>query len=391
MVNKLHGATGLKEEQSEESTMNNPVRIAQIMGKMVNGGVDAVIMNYYRNIDRSKVQFDFVVDSDSKFIPRDEIESLGGRIYIVPPYQKIGKYISALVKLFKQNKYQIVHSNINTLSVFPLFAAKKAGVPVRIAHNHSTAAKGETKKNILKYILRPFSKVFATHYVACSEYAGEWLFGKKAMESGKVTIFNNAIDLNKFKFDEKVRSEVRKELGIEDKFVIGHVGRLCFQKNQEFLIDIFEEVHRRDPNSVLLLIGDGEDREKIERKIKNLRGGGGVILLGNRTDVDRMYQAMDVFIFPSKYEGLGNVVVEAQVCGVPVIVSDNVPEVVRISDGVVFLSLSADIKIWAEKAINNVKTVSIDAQQIKKYDIDQQAVILQNYYWRVVNEVTKKH
>ena len=371
--------------------MNNPVRIAQIMGKMVNGGVDAVIMNYYRNIDRSKVQFDFVVDSDSKFIPRDEIESLGGRIYIVPPYQKIGKYISALVKLFKQNKYQIVHSNINTLSVFPLFAAKKAGVPVRIAHNHSTAAKGETKKNILKYILRPFSKVFATHYVACSEYAGEWLFGKKAMESGKVTIFNNAIDLNKFKFDEKVRSEVRKELGIEDKFVIGHVGRLCFQKNQEFLIDIFEEVHRRDPNSVLLLIGDGEDREKIERKIKNLSGGGGVILLGNRTDVDRMYQAMDVFIFPSKYEGLGNVVVEAQVCGVPVIVSDNVPEVVRISDGVVFLSLSADIKIWAEKAINNVKTVSIDAQQIKKYDIDQQAVILQNYYWRVVNEVTKKH
>ena len=254
--------------------MGNFLRIAQIMGKMVNGGVEAVIMNYYRNIDRSKVQFDFIVDSDSTFIPREEIESLGGRIYIVPPYQNIRKYIPALVKLFKQNKYQIVHSNINTLSVFPLFAAKKAGVPVRIAHNLSTAAKGETKKNILKYILRPFSKVFATHYVACSEYAGEWLFGKKAMKSGKVTIFNNAIDLNKFKFDEKVRNEVRKELGIEDKFVIGHVGRLCFQKNQEFLIDVFEEVHRRNPNSVLLLIGDGEDREKIKRKIKNLSGGG---------------------------------------------------------------------------------------------------------------------
>ncbi len=374
--------------KNEEDLMNYPVHIAQLMGKMVNGGVDAVIMNYYRNIDRSKVQFDFIVDSDSKFIPRDEIESLGGRIYIVPPYQKLGKYIPALIKLFKQNKYQIVHSNINTLSVFPLFAAKKAGVPIRIAHSHSTAAKGETKKNILKYILRPFSKVFATHYVACSEYAGEWLFGKKAMESGKVTIFNNAIDLNKFKFDENVRNEVRKELGIEDKFVIGHVGRLCFQKNQEFLIDIFEEVHRRDPNSVLLLIGDGEDREKIENRIKDIHG---VFLLGNRNDVDRMYQAMDVFIFPSKYEGLGNVVVEAQVCGVPVIVSDNVPEVVRISDGVVFLSLSADIKIWAEKALNNVNAVSIDAQLIKKYDIDQQAVILQNYYWRVVNEVTKKH
>ena len=388
MVNKLHGATGLKEEQSEESTMNNPVRIAQIMGKMVNGGVDAVIMNYYRNIDRSKVQFDFVVDSDSTFIPREEIESLGGRIYIVPPYQKIGKYIPALVKLFKQNKYQIVHSNINTLSVFPLFAAQKAGVPVRIAHNHSTAAKGETKKNILKYILRPFSKVFATHYAACSEYAGEWLFGKKAMESGKVTIFNNAIDLNKFKFDKNVRNEVRKELDIEDNFVIGHVGRLCFQKNQEFLIDVFKEVHRRNPNSVLLLIGDGEDKEKIEERIKNLSG---IILLGNRTDVDRLYQAMDVFVLPSKYEGLGNVVVEAQACGIPTIVSDRVPETVCISNGIVFLSLNAGIDTWAEKIINKMESISIDSQAIKDFDINQQGVILQNFYWRVENEVTKKN
>ena len=253
-----------------------PIRIAQVVGKMVNGGVEAVVMNYYRNIDRSQVQFDFIVDEDSTYIPREEIENLGGRIYIVPPYQKINKYIPALIKLFKENKYKIVHSHINTLSVFPLYAAKKAGVPVRIAHNHSTAAPGEWKKNILKYTLRPFAKVYATHYAACSEYAGEWLFGKKSMQRGEVTIFNNAIDLDKFKYDENVRNEVRKELGLENKFVIGHVGRFCYQKNQEFLIDVFEEVYKQDPNAALLLVGDGPDRKKIEEKVKklgNISGG----------------------------------------------------------------------------------------------------------------------
>ena len=255
--------------------MGVPIRIAQIVGKMNNGGVEAVVMNYYRHIDREKVQFDFIVDEDSTVIPKDEIESLGGRVFIVPPYQKLNKYIPALIKLFKENQYKIVHSHINTLSVFPLFAAKRAGVPVRIAHNHSTAAKGETKKNILKYMLRPFAKVYATHYAACSVYAAEWLFGKKTVAEGKVTIFNNAIDLDKFKFDENIRNEVRKELGIEDKFVIGHVGRFCYQKNQEFLIDVFAEVYKQDPNAVLLLIGDGEDRKTIEEKIQKLSTGGG--------------------------------------------------------------------------------------------------------------------
>lgn len=250
-----------------------PMRVAQVVGKMVNGGLEAVVMNYYRHIDRSKVQFDFIVDEDSTVIPREEIERLGGRVYIVPPYQKLNRYIPALIRLFRENEYKIVHSHLNTLSVFSLYAAKKAGVPVRIAHNHSTAAKGEIKKNLLKYTLRPFAKVYATHYAACSKYAGEWLFGKKAVECGQVTIFNNAIDLNKFKYDEDVRREVRKELGVEDKFVIGHVGRFCYQKNQEFVIDIFVEVYKKNPNAVLLMIGDGPDRAKIEKKVRDLGGG----------------------------------------------------------------------------------------------------------------------
>lgn len=354
-----------------------PIRVAQIVGKMMNGGVEAVVMNYYRHIDREKVQFDFIVDEDSTIIPREEIESLGGRIFIVPPYQKLNKYIPALIKLFKENKYKIVHSHINTLSVFPLFAAKRAGVPVRIAHNHSTAAKGETKKNILKYMLRPFAKVYATNYAACSKYAGEWLFGKKAMERGEVTIFNNAIDLDKFKFDENVRNEVRKELGLEGKFVIGHVGRFCYQKNQEFLVDIFEEVYKQNPNAVLMLVGDGPDREKVEEKVKSLNLTDNVLFLGNRNDVYRLYNAMDVFVFPSRYEGLGMVAVEAQFCGVRTVMSDKVPNDAKISDDTISLSLNSSVNEWLRAITNKSKD---DENNRLKYDISIQSVKLENYY-----------
>ncbi len=254
---------------------SGPVRVAQVMGKMLYGGTESVVMNYYRHIDRTKIQFDFIADSDSKMpIPRkNEIESLGGRVFIVPPYQKLQEYIPALIKLFREENFQIVHAHISTLNVFPLYAAKKAGVPIRISHSHTTVAPGEWKKNILKYMLRPFAKIYATHYAACSRHSGKWLFGRKSMESGKVTIFNNAIDLGKFQFNPVVRDEVRRELGIEDKFVIGHVGRFCYDKNHEFLIDVFEKVYEKNPNAVLLLVGDGKERKRIEEKINKIKLG----------------------------------------------------------------------------------------------------------------------
>lgn len=356
------------------------IRIAHVVGKMVNGGVEAVVMNYYRHIDRSKVQFDFIIDEDSTYIPREEIESLGGRIFIVPPYQKLNKYIPALIKLFKENQYKIVHSHINTLSVFPLYAAKKAGVPVRIAHNHSTAAPGEWKKNILKYMLRPFAKVYATHYAACSRYAGEWLFGKKSMERGEVTIFNNAIDLDKFKFDKKVRNEVRKELEIENKFVVGHVGRLCYQKNQEFLIEVFEEVYKQNPNAILMLVGDGPNKEMLAEKVNKLNLTKQVLLLGNRNDVNRLYQAMDVFVFPSRYEGLGMVAVEAQFCGVRTVISSKVPDDAKVSDSTLSLSLTRSAKEWADNILQKSSIERINNGMYAKYDISKEAIKLTSYY-----------
>ena len=191
-------------------TIEQPIRVAQVMGKMLGGGVEAVVMNYYRHIDRSKVQFDFLVDSDSTLVPRDEIESLGGRVFEIPPYQHVIEYQRELQRLFRQEGWRIVHSHINALSVFPLRAAKKAGVPVRIAHSHSTSGKGEHAKNAMKAVLKTQANRYPTHRFACSKYAGEWLFGKgTAFE-----VMYNAIDLNRFRFNAEVRAQARTDLGL---------------------------------------------------------------------------------------------------------------------------------------------------------------------------------
>ena len=273
----------------------------------MDGGVESVVMNYYRNIDRDKIQFHFLCDEDSTDIPYDEIERLGGKVIVIPPYQKLFKYQKELYKIFKENNYKIVHSHINALSVFPLRVAKKAGVPIRIAHSHSTSNKKEWKKNIVKNILRPFSKVYANKFFACTKHAGEWLFGKKIIERKELNVINNAIDLNKFEFNEKIREDLRKEFGIkEDTIVIGHIGRFMKQKNHDFLIDVFNELIKKDENSILILIGQGPLLNDMKQKVSDLKIEDKVKFIGQVTDVEKYYNIMDVFLFPSIYEGLRN-------------------------------------------------------------------------------------
>ncbi len=365
--------------------MEKILRIAQVMGKMENGGVESVVMNYYRHIDRSKIQFDFIADNDSSIPQRAEIEALGGRVIEVAPYQKINRYLAELTEIFKKNEYKIVHSHLNTLSVFPLYAAKKAGVPIRIAHNHSTAGKGEYKKNIMKYMLRPFAKVNATHYAACSRYAGAWLFGEKAVDSGEVTIFNNAIDLDKFKFNEEVRSRVRRTLDIEDRFVVGHIGRFCYQKNHEFLIDIFNAVHQKNPNAVLMLIGEGDLEYAVRQKVEDKGLMDSVMFLGNRNDVHELYQAMDVFVLPSRYEGLGMVAVEAQIAGVRTIVSTEVPDDVAITDSIEFLNLSDSVERWNDKVLNGKEHPVLLKDKSDQFNIHIWSQKLEEYYGKILH------
>ena len=308
-----------------KEVQKKPIIVAQIMGKWVGGGVESVIMNYYRHLDHSKVQFDFICDEDSTRIPYDEIKKLGGRVFLVPKYQNLPKYLKVLEKLFKENQYRIVHSNINTLSVFPLYAAKKAGVPIRISHSHSTSNPKEWKRNFIKNILRPFSKRYATDYFACSEVAGRYLFGNKTFNRGEVKIIHNAIDIDKFKFDEVARKKLRKELGIKDStIVIGHVGRFVQQKNHTFLVDVFKEYHKKNPDSKLLLVGSGPLEDEIKKKVERLGLKDSVLFLGQRDDINKLYSVMDIFCLPSLYEGLPVVGVESQAAGLPIIFSNGV-------------------------------------------------------------------
>lgn len=348
-----------------------PIRVAQVIGKWKGGGVESVVMNYYRHIDRNKIQFDFLIDEDSTNIPTEEIEKLGGKIILIPPYQKLPKYIKALKKIFKENNYHIVHSHINTLSVFPLYAAKKAGVKVRIAHSHSTSNPKEVLRNIIKYILKPLSKKYATDYFACSEFAGRWLFGNKAFDKGKVTIIHNAIDIDKFKFDEKARKSIRQELEIaEDTLVIGHVGRFMKQKNHTFLIEVFNEVHKENPNSKLILVGEGPLLEKIKEKAKKLGLNDSVLFLGQRKDVNKLYSAMDVFCLPSLYEGLPVVGIEAQAASIKCIFSNNITAETVISKNTDRLKINR--KMWVDAI------VASSAQSQKKTKINIQYNIHNN-------------
>ena len=368
--------------------MKEPIRVLQIIGIVAGGGVESVIMNYYENVDRSKVQFDFIVHDDNKIDITQKVEAMGGKVYKVTPYYKNPiAFTYEIYKVIKKFHYRIVHSNMNTLSAFSLFAAWAAGVPIRILHNHSTSSPGETKRNIMKFILRPLARLFANHYLACSRFAGDWMYGQKMMDSGKVTVINNAIDLKKYAFNLQKRKVLRKKLGVADEFVVGNVGRFMYQKNHDFLIDIFAEAHRKIPQMVLLLIGDGPLREGIEEKVRGLNLIENVRFLGVRDDVQDLYNAMDLFILPSHYEGLGMVGVEAQANGLNVLASTAVPDEMKFTNLVQFEDLKNDTSKWSDRIIQiyynyhmtrNNRGAPIFNQS--KFDISVQAKKLVNYY-----------
>lgn len=367
-----------------------PIRIAQIIGKWVGGGVEAVIMNYYRAMNRGKIQFDFICDEDSTNIPYEEIKSLGGKVILIPPYQKLFKYQRVLKEILREGNYKIVHSHINALSVFPLRIAKKVGVPIRIAHSHSTTNKKEWKKNFFKSILKPFSKVYATNYFCCTEHAGRWLFGNKKFENGEIYILNNAINLEKFIYNEKIRENKRTELKIDkDTIVLGHIGRFVEQKNHKFLINIFNEVHKKNINTKLILVGQGPLKKEIEQQIKQLNIEDYVLMLGQRADVNEIYQAFDIFLFPSLYEGLGMVAIEAQAAGNLCIVSTEIPKVAKVTKKMEFLDLSAPNQRWVDcilSAIENIgekSDVSIDEFVNAGYDIKQESIKLEKQYLKL--------
>ena len=306
--------------------MEGPVRVALVLNRMDSGGIEAVVMNYCRRIDSGRVAFTLFVCRDSLLPQREELEKLGIPVCLIPPYTHVGEYQRTLLREFREGRFDIVHAHLNTMSVFPLFAAWRAGIPVRICHNHTTAHWGEGKKTFLKYLLRPFNKIFATHYFACSRFAGEWMFGKSTFEKGRVRVMTNAIDAEVFSYDPAARERLRRELKIPaDAKVVGHVGRLTYQKNQEFLFRLTAELERRGIRAFLLLVGGGEMEGELREKVRAMGLEAQVIFAGVREDVAKTYSAMDLFYLPSYYEGFGLVALEAQASGLPCICSMQVP------------------------------------------------------------------
>ncbi|RNC29196.1 MAG: putative glycosyltransferase EpsF [Candidatus Dichloromethanomonas elyunquensis] len=367
-------------KSTKKNNRDRPVRVAQIMGKHVTGGIKSVIMNYYKNIDRDVIQFDFFVDADSPLKNYSDIHELGGNVYEIPPVRVLWKYIPELRKILKREKYLIAHGYINTLNIFPMLAAMLAGVPVRIAENLSTAHPGE-KKTILKNLLKPFSRFFATQLAANSNFSGEWLYGQNNLP--KCLILRNAIDLDTFQYDPVLRLKTRKTFGLEDNFVIGHIGRYHYQKNHEFLIEIFKEVHQLDKSSRLMLIGYGELKDSILKKIEQLGLRNCVIDLGCREDIAQFYNAMDCFVLPSFYEGLPVVGIEAQASGLPCVMSAEITKETKITGLAEFVGLEKTAEVWARKII---KWKSFARQDVKEqaaasgYNIKEEAHKLERFY-----------
>ncbi len=347
---------------------------------MGRGGLETMIMNYYRHIDRSQVQFDFLVHRDFRADYDDEIEALGGKIYRLPrlvPWSR--SYRSALDQFFKTHpEYKIIHVHQDCLSSVILKAAKQNGVPVRIAHSHNSN-QDKNLKYLVKLYYKQFIPKYATKLFACSEEAGRWMFSGAQYE-----VLNNAIDAKQYAFDPEKREKARKEWNIAPSaFVVGHVGRIMPQKNHEQLVRIFEALHKKDANSCLLLVGDGDLRAQIEQMVADSGLQSSVIFTGVRTDVADLLQAMDVFVLPSLYEGFGMVALEAQAAGLPCILSDQVPRECAATSAVTYMALSESPSAWAEKISAYKDVERSDTYQMivdAGYDIEANAQRLQQYY-----------
>lgn len=343
-------------KRGELKLNKGPKRILHIVSAMERGGAETLIMNIYRNIDRSKLQFDFVTHSPQKGDYEAEIAELGGKIYKVSSLGQLGpySYVKELKKIMANYPYEAVHAHTDYQSGFPALAAKLAGIRNRICHSHSTNwPKGNTGLHKISLdILRSIIKYSATNYCSCSIEAANFLFGEKAAQTGKVSILKNGINITEFtNLQINNRESVLKELNLsEDTKLLGHVGKFSDSKNQIFILKILKKLIENNKNFVALLVGDGPLKDRIEEEAEKLGVQNHVRFLGVRRDIPRLMNAFDVFIFPSKFEGFGIVAIEAQCSGTPCVLSDTIPEITDIGLGLTsFLSLNDPLDCWCEQ------------------------------------------
>lgn len=375
--------------------MNQPRIVLHVVGRLDIGGAESRIMDLYRNIDRTKVQFHFVQHTTDRCAFEEEVERLGGKVYHVPRFnvKNYFAYKKAWKDLFKEHpEIKVVQGHMTSTAAIYLPIAKRAGVEITIAHARSAGVDPGLKGHLTRFLRRDLYKK-CDYRFTCSDMAGESVFGDQKQISRKATFIPNAIDVDKFKYDEKTREEIRYEFGVQDKFVIGHVGRFSHMKNHKYMLQILEqclkiEKEKRLPETMLMFLGDGELKEEIMEQAVAMGISSRVLFMGNKRDVYRYYQAMDYFLLPSLYEGLPGTVVEAQASGLCGIMSDSVTAEAIVTDLIQMRSIKEDASVWAEeimkcnqRELDNRQRVFY-AEEVKQasFDVKAQAERMQEFY-----------
>lgn len=371
---------------TQEGTQTGCIRVLHFVSTLSRGsGVMSVIMNYYRHIDRDKVQFDFLHFIACEDSYMEEIRELGGKIYCIDKPGSSFQSIKQLNSFFRLHagEYTWLHNHEVYLTFLLRPIAKRYGLEKFIVHCHATKYSDKTLNAVRNRILCLPIRFMKVERFACSEAAGKFLYGEKMLKAGKVFIMHNAIDCEKFRFRPEVRERLRKEMGLDGKFVIGHVGRFERQKNHEFLIEVFAECKKEIDSCILLLIGEGSLRSKIEKKVVEKGLKNSIIFLTKRNDMEYLYQVMDLFVLPSLYEGLPVSCLEAQVNGLECIVSRTVTdELKKQTIGSIITMLPLEKKVWKQNILScKIRQTSI-SQHINNdnYDINLQSCRLHSFY-----------
>lgn len=368
------------------------IRVLHSVSNMDRAGIETMLMNYYRHMDREKVQFDFLCNKTKPGAYDEEVKALGGKIYHTPGLNpiKYPKYLKYMKNLFSEHsEYKIVEAHNGALGVYALHAAKVNNIETRIFHAHGASITKDWKLPI-KLVCKALLPANMTHHYTCGIAAAECYFGKKVVEAGDYEFIPNAIEVDRFVYNEQIRNRIRSEFNLEGKHVVGHVGRFMAQKNHSFILEIFSELVKKDSDAQLVLLGDGELMDEMKNKVKQLGIEKAVTFVGNVGNANEWYQAFDCFILPSIWEGLPVVGVEAQAADLPCIFSTNVTKEIGLSEKVKFLSLNDEKEKWVnaildylkcEKRVNN-KELIVN----KHYDITTEAINLQNKYLALAGE-----
>lgn len=335
--------------------MSTPIRLAISLNKCDSGGQKSLVFAYLRSFDPKRIKFDLIVDSDSNSIPYDDVKDLGGKLHVIPPYQNIVAHLKALKKIFRENKYDVLYAVNNTMNLFPLYMAYKAGIKVRVSESLTMASPLERKKTMMKNVLKRFSHCFCNYMMANGKDCGIYQFGEKAYNQGKVEIYLTPVNAKENTFDSELREKTRSDFGWNEKVIYGFIARFELQKNPLFLLDIINEIAQKQENSHFVIIGAGAMEQQMLDKIKNLKLDERISWLGRREDIKQFYMAFDAFLLPSLYEGLPVVGIESQAAGLPVFFSENVTREAGIAELGHFISLDKPANEWADIIIRETQ------------------------------------